>query len=303
MKPFLHVPLKRRILLVFLGLIIWSAISIPTTYKIAGWGKPKEQKNPSNIVHQTKEIENYVILDIQILSTDLAKRTMKAYVIIDPKGIYTNKEKDKWNTAVELQFLYKNFNIKNGSTIEPVTFDIPLETGNILHYPFDSYRSTISLDVYQNSTGEYLPTIIYALAVSQTTFTSFKGGEIYEGSNIVRLEIKIKRTPLVYVFCAFISCVTWGLAIVVSNIAVDYAFYNRVLPNGLLSIGITMLFAIPTLRKAQPDIPDIGCAIDFLCFIWCETIIGISACMILYTWLLRFNTTAPPPPRQENKAI
>ncbi|KXN65480.1 hypothetical protein CONCODRAFT_12917, partial [Conidiobolus coronatus NRRL 28638] len=111
------------------------------------------------------------------------------------------------------------------------------------------------------------------------------------------------RTPLVYIFCVFISCVTWGLTIVVSNIALDYLFFNRELPNGLLGIGIAMLFAMPTLRKAQPDIPDVGCAIDFLCFIWCETVIGISACVILYSWLLRFDIAAPPPPVQETKAI
>jgi hypothetical protein len=72
------------------------------------------------------------------------------------------------------------------------------------------------------------------------------------------------------------------------NIGIDSVVFKREIPPGLLTAGIAMLFAMPTLRKSQPDIPDIGCALDFLCFIWCEIIIGISSCMILYSWLLRW---------------
>ncbi|KXN64767.1 hypothetical protein CONCODRAFT_13963, partial [Conidiobolus coronatus NRRL 28638] len=88
-----------------------------------------------------------------------------------------------------------------------------------------------------------------------------------EGFKFQAYYIHINRTPLVFAFCFFISAVTWGLTIVAFNIALDSMIFKRDLPPPLLAIGITMLFAMPTLRKAQPEIPEVGCAIDFLCFI------------------------------------
>ncbi|KXN65483.1 hypothetical protein CONCODRAFT_12909 [Conidiobolus coronatus NRRL 28638] len=106
--------------------------------------------------------------------------------------------------------------------------------------------------------------------------------------NLQEYDIYIIRIKRVYAFCFFISVITWGLTIVALNIGIDCVFFKREIPPNLLSIGIVMLFAMPTLRKTQPDIPEIGCALDFLCFIWCEILIGIAACMMLYSWLLRW---------------
>jgi hypothetical protein len=188
-------------------------------------------------------------------------------------------------------FLHKSAIAKKGSKVDPINFDIPLQTGTLRNYPFDKYSSNIWFSAMDNSTKEHIPLTIYLTLHNQSIKTSlarnmedFKDVDI----NIQVYDIYITRSRMVYAFCFFISAVTWGLTIVALNIGIDCIFFKREIPPNLLSIGITMLFAMPTLRRTQPDIPDIGCAIDFLCFIWCEILIGIASCMMLYSWLLKW---------------
>jgi hypothetical protein len=291
MKAILQSSLKRRILFSILGLILWCAIAIPTLLKTIEYGKSEDLKVHDVTLHETEEIDR-VDLDFRVLSTDLAKRTMRVYLGFVPYGAYSNDEERTWNKTVEFQFLHKNIVVKKGTTPEPVTFEIPLQTGNLRDYPFDKYSTDIWFIAFENSTKDFVPVNIYSLVLNQNTNTRVIRDTSLD-SNGLELQIyniHIKRSPLVFAFCFFISVVTWGLTIVAFNIGLDSMIFRRELPPPLLAIGITMLFAMPTLRKAQPDIPEIGCAIDFLCFIWCEILIGISYCMILYSWLLRYKT-------------
>jgi hypothetical protein len=293
MKSIFHSPLKRRIFLVIVGIIIWAVISIPTTLDFIDYGRPERKSGSYDSIHDAKEVDQ-IFLIFRILSSDLAKRTIKVHIDAEPLGIYGNSTNSKWNRAVELQFLHKNHNIAKGTTYEPVTFDIPIETGNLMEYPFDDYTARIWFIAKDNATSEYIPVTVYSTIYNQNTQIGIKSDDEWNDLELSYI-IDIKRTPMVFSFCFFISCVSWGLAIVVFNIAIDYLFYKREIPDGHLTISITMLFAMPALRKAQPEIPEIGCAIDFLCFIWCETLIGASACVILFTWLFKHNITAPPP--------
>ncbi|KXN65656.1 hypothetical protein CONCODRAFT_12685 [Conidiobolus coronatus NRRL 28638] len=291
MKSILQSSLKRRILFSILGLILWCAIAIPTLLKTIEYGKSDELKAHDIILHETEDVDR-VDLDFRVLSTDLAKRTMRVYLGLEPHGAYSNTDERTWNKTVEFQFLHKNLVVKKGSTPEPITFEIPLQTGNLRDYPFDKYATNIWFIAIDNSTRGVVSTNVYSLVLNQNTNTRIIRESEFDvdGIELQIYNIYINRTPLVYAFCFFISVVTWGLTIVAFNIALDSMIFKRELPPPLLAIGITMLFAMPTLRKAQPDIPEIGCAIDFLCFIWCEVLIGISSCMILYSWLLRYKT-------------
>ncbi|KXN65658.1 hypothetical protein CONCODRAFT_80715 [Conidiobolus coronatus NRRL 28638] len=255
------------------------------------YGKEDKLKTSNDVLSHT-EAEDRVDLDFRVLSTDLAKRTMRVYVGIYPNGAYSNDDERTWNKTVEFQFLHKNLVVKKGSTPEPVTFEIPLQTGNLRDYPFDKYATNIWFIAIDNSTRDAVPANVYSLVLNQNTNTRIIRESEFDadGIELQIYNIYINRTPLVFAFCLFISVVTWGLTIVAFNIAIDSMIFKRELPPPLLAIGIAMLFAMPTLRKAQPDIPEIGCAIDFLCFIWCEILIGISSCMILYSWLLRYKT-------------
>lgn len=287
MLSFLESPLKRRMLFTILGLILWCIIAIPTTLHFTDFGKTDKLKSSNEILSKS-DSPNNIDLDFRVLSTNLEKRTMRVYIGVYPNGINHSVEDRTWNRTIELQFLHKNFLMKKGSTPEPVTFEIPLQTGNLKDYPFDKYTTDIVFLAVDISTKEYIPVTIYESIYNQNTKITLKRDQELGDLKLEAYIINIKRTPLVFAFCFFISVVTWGLTVVAFNIGIDSMVFHRELPPPLLAIGITMLFALPTLRKAQPEIPEIGCAIDFLCFIWCEILIGIASCMILYSWLLRY---------------
>ena len=54
-----------------------------------------------------------------------------------------------------------------------------------------------------------------------------------------------------------------------------------------LSLSITLIFGLPALRNVQPGVPPVGVTGDYLSFIWAENIVGISAVLIMFTWLRR----------------
>jgi hypothetical protein len=54
-----------------------------------------------------------------------------------------------------------------------------------------------------------------------------------------------------------------------------------------LSISISLIFGLPALRNVQPGVPPVGAFGDYLSFIWAEIIVGLSAIIIIWTWLLR----------------
>jgi Domain of unknown function (DUF4436) len=54
-----------------------------------------------------------------------------------------------------------------------------------------------------------------------------------------------------------------------------------------LSISITLIFGLPAIRNAQPGVPPVGVLGDYISFIWAEIIVGVSAVIIIWTWLLR----------------
>ena len=56
-----------------------------------------------------------------------------------------------------------------------------------------------------------------------------------------------------------------------------------------LSISISLIFGLPALRNIQPGVPAVGAFGDYVSFIWAEIIVGLSALIIVWTWLLRSN--------------
>jgi hypothetical protein len=291
MKTFLESSLKRRVLFIFLGLIVWCSIAIPTTLTYIEYGKEEESKSSEKIL-SIVNTDDYIYMKLRVLYTDLVKRSMKVYVELQSNGTYINDDGSTWNKTIKFDFLHKSIIAKKGSIIEPITFEIPLQTGNLRDYPFDKYTSDILFAAIDNSTKKFIPLYIDSSVHNQSVNIKFKEiiyvDDETEYENIKHYTINIKRTDIVYAFCFFISVITWGLTILVLNIGIDSMIFKREIPHNLLSLGVVMLFAMPTFRKTQPDIPDIGCAIDFLCFIWCEILIGIASCMMLYSWLLRW---------------
>ena len=53
-----------------------------------------------------------------------------------------------------------------------------------------------------------------------------------------------------------------------------------------LSFSISLIFGLPALRNVQPGVPAVGAFGDYVSFIWAEIIVGLSAIVIIWTWLV-----------------
>ena len=53
-----------------------------------------------------------------------------------------------------------------------------------------------------------------------------------------------------------------------------------------LSIAISLIFGLPALRNVQPGVPVVEAFGDYVSFIWAEIIVGLSAIIIIWKWLL-----------------
>jgi hypothetical protein len=53
-----------------------------------------------------------------------------------------------------------------------------------------------------------------------------------------------------------------------------------------LSISLSLIFGLPALRNVQPGVPPVGAFGDYVAFIWAEVIVGLSAVIIIWMWLL-----------------
>jgi hypothetical protein len=60
-----------------------------------------------------------------------------------------------------------------------------------------------------------------------------------------------------------------------------------------LSICISLIFGLPALRNVQPGVPPVGAFGDYVSFIWAELVVGVSAILIIWTWVLHSREKPP----------
>jgi hypothetical protein len=60
-----------------------------------------------------------------------------------------------------------------------------------------------------------------------------------------------------------------------------------------LSLSITLIFGLPALRNAQPDVPPLGALGNYFSFIWAELIVAASAVITIWIWLVRLHRNSP----------
>ena len=105
------------------------------------------------------------------------------------------------------------------------------------------------------------------------------------------LIINLSRSAIVKGFCIVVVCgkhiilrytllekrylnlfhiVTWSITLVIIYVTLQGTLFSRNLSGPLLALPATILFALPALRKTQPDVPTFGTYIDLFSFMITE---------------------------------
>jgi Domain of unknown function (DUF4436) len=126
-----------------------------------------------------------------------------------------------------------------------------------------------------------------ALSAS-TPGIKFNGNVSRESSlKVTGIELQIRRADNVIAVSILLMILMIGLAMSLLGMVFKAMTFGSKVDLVPLSISISLIFGLPALRNVQPGVPPVGAFGDFLSFIWAEIIVGTSAIILIWTWLLR----------------
>lgn len=229
---------------------------------------------------------------------------------------------DAVTPAVDLKLFVNNvvgeqeFTFERGTRMNPVEVIFPLN-GNLNQYPFDRYRTTISLLMVRpeakgeapapvdsgkvdngSGQGDEMPFGAMALekkipvSLSVELLAAIPGmkfsGSIdrRESLHLKAIDLNLRRTDNLILVSVLISATMMGLAVSLLFIVLYLIGPTGHEPSlAPLSLSIALIFGLPALRNVQPGVPPIGAFCDFISFIWAELIVAVSGLMFAWRWL------------------
>jgi hypothetical protein len=132
-------------------------------------------------------------------------------------------------------------------------------------------------------------TVPLTIALSASTpGIKFSGNVSRENSlEVTGIDLQIRRADNVIAVSILLMMLMIGLAMSLLGMVFKAMTFGSKVDLVPLSIAISLIFGLPALRNVQPGVPPVGAFGDFLSFIWAEIIVGTSAIILIWTWLLR----------------
>jgi hypothetical protein len=132
-------------------------------------------------------------------------------------------------------------------------------------------------------------TVPLTIALSASTpGIKFSGNVSRESSlRVTGIELQIRRADNVITVSVLLMVLMIGLAMSLLGMVFKAMTIGSRVDLVPLSICISLIFGLPALRNVQPGVPPVGAFGDYLSFIWAEIIVGTSAIILIWTWLLR----------------
>jgi Domain of unknown function (DUF4436) len=132
-------------------------------------------------------------------------------------------------------------------------------------------------------------TVPLTIALSASTpGIKFNGNVSRESSlKVTGIELKIRRADNVIAVSIILMVLMSGLATSLLGMVFKATKSGSKVDLVPLSISISLIFGLPALRNVQPGVPPVGALGDYIAFIWAEIIVGVSAIIIIWSWLAR----------------
>jgi uncharacterized protein DUF4436 len=263
---------------------------------------------------------DHIVISALVTAVSPATQELTAQISLRPQGTLAQ---DEVTPAVDLKLLINNvrsqqeFDFPKGKRMNRIEAVFPLN-GELNRYPLDHYRTTLWLlmttparkiqrqrSKVPESTEEKAPqgdhlavgatalqqstTVPLTIALSASTpGIKFEGNVSRENSlKVTGIELKIRRADNVISVSILLMILMGGLAMSLLAMVLKATASGPKVDLVPLSISISLIFGLPALRNVQPGVPPVGAFGDYVSFIWAEIIVGVSAIIIVWTWLLR----------------
>ena len=260
---------------------------------------------------------DHIVISTLVTAVNPSTHELTAQISFRPQG---SLAQDEVTPAVNLKLLTNNvrsqqeFDFPKGQRMNRIEAVFPLN-GELSRYPFDRYDATLwllmttpankkqpqTVNIPESAEGQAVQGAVgtntlqqsttVPLAVSLSASTSglkFEGNVSRQSSlKVTGIGLKIRRADNVIgvsiLLMTLMSVLAWSLFAMVLKATTSGPNVNLV----PLSIAIALIFGLPALRNVQPGVPVVGAFGDFVSFIWAEIIVGLSAIIIIWSWLLR----------------
>lgn len=158
-----------------------------------------------------------------------------------------------------------SFNITPGIAKRISIPAYPIDNRDMTIYPLDEYEEDCTITATYASGAP--ANIAFGLVVS---------GQAYRlhhtitkpATNQINLHYRLERHATTKVMCLLTFALIWLLSLAMINLTIDTVLYRRDTPAAIILAGFTIVFSLPTLRKSQPGIPDVGSILDLAGFFW-----------------------------------
>jgi len=285
-----------------------------------------EGKRRSLQLRDDTDATDHVVMSVLVTGVNPATQELTAQIALRPQGALAQDEvtpavdlKLLTNNVRGQQ----EFDFPKGQRMNRIEAVFPLN-GQLNRYPLDHYLTTLwmlmstptrklqpqtsklpqSAEVPKNGEEEaphsdhlavgatalkQSTTVPLTIALSASTpGIKFSGNVSRENSlRVTGIEIQIRRADNVISVSILLMVLMIGLALSLLGMVFKAMTAGSKVDLVPLSISISLIFGLPALRNVQPGVPPVGAFGDYLSFIWAEIIVGTSAIILIWTWLLR----------------
>ncbi len=242
-----------------------------------------------------------VEVKMTVIGIDPIKNELETRLQFELKGIYkkgpTYPAQDLLMTVNGANVEDSEITFKEGKPMIVPALKFNLVKGKINNYPFDKHiaKVAISIDPLASIGKKFAPFQLNPVPLEFKFHADVPGFDISyqpmeENSSIfIYIDIAATRSIPVRFFALVIIVIMWVLSTMALLLALKVMKSGKLPEVGMLSWTGVMLFAFPAIRNAQPGVPPVGTASDFLSFFWTEIIVVVALVIIGSCWLKRYH--------------
>ncbi|MGW4745110.1 DUF4436 domain-containing protein [Streptomyces sp. NPDC004290] len=251
---------------------VLAGLAILTAIVLGTWLQYGERQALDTVHTAGGSPPDRVDVEASVQRVDAAGRELVLRVLVTPRGELAEAGGVSPTEDLTLQTSTStrgDLSFKAHSRIATMDLPVTLTGGSITDYPFDAYDAAVEFSATQG--GEKVP-VRMSLSNSDALFSAEVDGSDDNGTAV--FDIDLARSHSVLVFALFMMTAMWALAVAVLTGTWFLVTRRKGLTWPALGWMAATLFALAAFRNAAPGAPPIGSLIDYLAFLWAETVIA-----------------------------
>ncbi|WP_324611768.1 DUF4436 family protein [Streptomyces sp. WM6368] len=281
-RPAHRVPLLPGLLL----------IAIVAAVTVGAWLQFGERQALDTVYTAGRADRDRIDINATIQRVDAAGREMTLRVLVTPRGALA--EAGGVSPAEDLTVQTStatrgDLTFKAHQRISTLDVPVALTGGSITDYPFDTYGADVEFGAVLG--GEKVPVRV-TLSNNDVLFSAAVDASTTQG--IAVLDIELARSNSVFLFAIFMMLAMWALAVSVLIGGWYLVTRRKGLTWPALGWMAATLFALAAFRNTAPGAPPIGCLLDYIAFLWAETVIAFCLITVVIAGIRAEPRTTPP---------